>query len=226
MDSIQQEPNSCVLRRTTQLEIHKLIVRLPSKTSTGHDQISNVLLKQLNECISFPLEIIFNCTIAEGTFPELMKKAEVIPLYKGKEQDIIINYHPISLLMTICKLLEKIVYSRLYDFLEKKSILYDSQYGFRSKRSCEQAVSELLGRILQARNNNQHRACVFLDLSKAFDTLNHEVLLSKLSRYGIRGVVNNWFRSYLTHCSLVAKVPTSQGKVTYSDAYNISYGTA
>ena len=174
LNSIQQEPNSCVLRRTTQLEIRKLIVRMPSKTSTDHDQISNVLLKQLNESISFPLEIIFNRSIAEGTFPELMKKAEVIPLYKGKEQDIVINYRPISLLMTISKLLEKMVYSRLYDFLEKKLILYDSQYGFRSKRSCEQAVSKLLGRILQARNNNQHSACVFLDLSKALDTLNHE----------------------------------------------------
>ena len=150
LNAIQQEPNSCVLRRTTQLEICNLIAKLPSKTSTGHDQIGNVLLKQLNESISYPLELIFNCSIAEGTFPEMMKKAEVIPLYKGKEQDIIINYHPISLLMTISKILEKIVYSRLYSFLEKKSILYESQYGFKSKRSCEQVVSELLGRILQA----------------------------------------------------------------------------
>ena len=110
LKTIQQEPNSCVLRRTSQLEICNLIAKLPTKTSTGHDQISNVLLKQLNESISY---LIFNHSIAEGTFPEMMKKEEVITLYNGKEQDIVINYCPISLLMTISKVLEKIAYSRL-----------------------------------------------------------------------------------------------------------------
>ena len=120
-----------------------------------------------------------------------MKIAEIIPLYKSKECDEVINYRPISLLMTISKLLEKIIYIRVYSFLEEHNILYDSQYGFRSKRSCNQAITELTGRLLQAKEVSLHSAAIFLDLSKAFDTLNHEVLLAKLYRYGIRGTAND-----------------------------------
>ena len=109
-----------------------------------------------------------------------MKLAEVIPLYKGKEQDLIINYRPISFLMTISKLLEKIIYKRVYSFLKLNGTLFDHQYGFRMKRSCEQAILDLTGNILQAHNANLKSSALFLNLSKAFDTLNHEVLLSKL----------------------------------------------
>ena len=81
-----------------------------------------------------------------------MKLTEVIPLYKGKEHDLVINYRPISLLITISKLLEKIVYKRMYAFLERNKIFFESQYGFRTKRSCEQAVMELVSHLLQSRN--------------------------------------------------------------------------
>ena len=128
----------------------------------------------------------------------MMKIAEIIPLYKGKERDEVVNYRPISLLMTISKLLEKIIYIRVYSFLEDHNILY----GFRSKRSCNQAITELTGRLLQAKEVSLHSAAIFLDLSKAFDTLNHEVLLAKLYRYGIRGTANDWFRNYLTDRTL------------------------
>ena len=80
-----------------------------------------------------------------------MKHTQVIPLYKGQQQDLVISYHPISLLMTISKLLEKKLYSRMYKFLEKNEILYESQFGFRSRHSCEHAIAELSGRLLQAK---------------------------------------------------------------------------
>ena len=153
---------------------------MPNKTSSGYDQVSNKLLKDLNQGITYPLAIIFNQSLESGVFPNLMKMAEVISLYKGKEQDLIINYHSISLLMTISKLLEKVVYSRAYNFLERNQILYESQFGFPSHHLCEHAISKLIGHILQAKEQGHHSAAIFLDLSKTFSTLNHQVLLAKL----------------------------------------------
>ena len=116
--------------------------------------------------------------------------------------------------------------NRLYKFINKHSILYQSQYGFRNKHSCEQAILELTGRILHARDEGLHAAAIFLDLSKAFDTLNHDVLLQKLHRYGVRGLCLDWFRDYLTNRSLVSKITTPGNVIPRSESYDITYGTA
>ena len=217
---------SVVMRQTNQTEVENLIKALPNKLSSGHDEINNVMLKSLCSAISYPLQLIFNQSIATGVFPDKMKIAKVIPLYKGKQRDLMINYRPISLLMTISKLLEKVIYSHIYKFLEKNNILFESQYGFRTKRSCEQAILELTSHLLHAHNKNLHSIGVFLDLSKAFDTLNHEVLLKKLECYGVRGIVNDWFKSYLEGRTLIAKVSTSKENTTKSTPFHITYGTA
>ena len=119
----------------------------------------------------------FHPSLATGIFPNAMKKAEIIPLYKGKEFDKVVNYQPVSLLLTISKVLEKAVYRRVYKFLHKHQVLYDSQYSFWNKRSCEQAIMELMGKVLQDKNQGLHSAAMFLDLSKVFDTLNDKILL-------------------------------------------------
>ena len=218
--------NSLVLRQTTEKEIETLISQLLNKSSSGHDHISNKLLKGIGEAISYPLMIIFNQSITQGIFPDIMKLADVIPLYKGKDREEVINYRPISLLMTLLKILEKIIYKRIYIYLDKNNILYDSQYGFHNKCSCEQEITELLGHILQAKELNHHCASVFLDLSKAFDTPNHEVLLSKLERYGIRGIANEWLKSYLSNRSLRTEINVASNQIVYSEKFNITYGTA
>ena len=207
-------------------EVEKIIMDLPNKTSHSHDKISHILLKELCKSILFPLCAIFNQSLAEGNFPDEMKKAEIIPLYKGKEFDKVVNYCPVSLLVTISKVLEKVVHKRVYRFLKKHKLLYDSQYGFRSKRLCEQAIIELVSSILQAKNQNQHSAAMFLDLSKAFDTLDHTILLRKLDLYGLRGVCNDWFRNYLNGRTLVTKLTTNKNKTVRSETYNITYGTS
>ena len=99
--------------------------------------------------------------------------------------------------MTISKVLEKLVYICLYKYLKKNNTLFDSQYGFRTKRSCEHAISELINRLLHSKEDGKKRSVLFLDLSKAFDTLNHCILLRKLDLYGIHGIQLNWFESYL-----------------------------
>ena len=110
LGNIPQTVNSMALRLTTVPEIDTLIRKLPNKTSHGFDNISNTMLKSLRTSITFPLCHIFNCLLLEGSFPERMKRAEVIPLYKGKDMDIMINYRPTSLLITLSKLLEKVMY--------------------------------------------------------------------------------------------------------------------
>ena len=137
LNHIKRVDASLILKPILQLEVEDIIWKLPSKTSYGHDRISNLVLKHLIDCISFPLCSIFNQSIAEGKFPFAMKNTEEIPLYKGKEFDKVINYRPVSLLITISKVLEKAVYSQVYHFLEHQKILYDSQYGFRTKGSCK-----------------------------------------------------------------------------------------
>ena len=137
-------------------------------------------MKSLNEAVSLPLCRIFNQSIFKGRFPDSMKLAEVVPLYKSKEMDIVLNYRPISLLITTLKVLEKIIYKRVYSYLERNNILYNSQYGFRTNHNFEQAIMELVSRLLHARERGEHSVSIFLDLSKAFDTLHPTVLLSKL----------------------------------------------
>ena len=150
--------------------------------------MSNKLLKRLLPAMLEPLTILFNKSLSEGTFPEIMKKADVIPLYKAKDNQETNNYRPISLLLTISKLLEKIMYKRTYRFLEDSKQIYKSQYGFRTAHSCENAISELVSEIIKGKQDGMYTLAVFLDLSKAFDSLEHDVLLSKLYKYGIRGV--------------------------------------
>ena len=171
------------------------------------------MLKQLHTSIVQPLVIIFNKSLTEGKFPDLMKLADIVPIHKAKEKYLTSNYRPISLLVTISKLLEKVMYKRTYNFLNHTDQLYQSQYGFRAQHSCENAVGELIGEIVKGQEHRKHTLAVFLDLSKAFDTLSHKILLTKLERYGIRGTSWKWFESYLDQRKLRVKCKTESGSV-------------
>ena len=216
INKIPTQEQTMFLLPTNHQEISNLIHTLPNKTSSGYDNISNILLKKLTKCLLVPLEIIFNKSLNEGTFPDKMKLADIIPLHKSKSTHDCNNYRPISLLITMSKLLEKIIYTRTYNFLERSNLLYTSQYGFREGHSCENAVSELVSEVIKSRQEGLYTMSVFLDLSKAFDTLEHTVLLKKLEKYGIRGTCNEWFKSYLENRKIRIKcVVESSGKTEY-----------
>ena len=227
LKNIKTNPNTMYLHPITPTEILRYINRLPSKNSSGYDGISNQFLKSIKHAITTPLAKIFNLSISTGEFPENMKLAEVIPLFKKGALDIMENYRPISLLITLSKLLEKCIYKHLYNFFNINNIFYSKQYGFRSNHSCEQAIQDLYGHLISNKEEGQNSVAVFLDLSKAFDTLSHELLFKKLNIYGIRGHCNNWFRSYLTNRKLHVKCKTLSSNATeISKQYLITHGTA
>ena len=223
---LQSNKDSIYLNPTDVCEIKKIVAKLPSKRSSGYDNISNILLKDIVASIAVVLCIIFNKSLELGEFPSTMKLAEVVPLHKGKEHYLETNYRPISLLTTISKVLEKIVYQRIYSFLQKTGQLYENQYGFREAHSCEHAIGKVVNGIVKSLENKETSACVLLVLSKAFDTIEHTILLEKLALYGIRGNALSWFKSYLSNRSLRVKCRTVSSTTSQtSREYSVEYGT-
>ena len=148
-----------------------------------------------------PLFTIFNLSLTTGVVPDDLKHAKVIPIFKGGDSSMFINYRPISLLPCFSKILERIVANRLNIFINKYNILCDSQYGFRANYSTQMALLDLIDKLSSSLDKSNHAIVIFLDLSKAFDTVDDDILISKLNRYGIRGVALNWFKNYLSNRS-------------------------
>ena len=145
-----------------------------------------------------PLLKIFNLSIATGVVPNDFKLAKVIPIFKTGDTQLVTNYRPISILPGFSKLLERLVANRLNKYISKYNILSKSQYGFRANYSTQLALIDLVDKISSSLDKCNHTVGIFVDLSKAFDTIDHEILLSKLNRYGIRGTALEWFKNYLT----------------------------
>ena len=203
---IVKSQKSFFLFPTDNEEIAKLINLLKPKTSSGHDNISAKFFKQVSVGLITPFVHVVNLSLTTGIVPLAMKKAKVIPIFKNSgEETIMKNYRPVSLLPVFSKVLERIVYNRLFHYLIKNAILHKSQYGFQKDLSTEQAILEMQDRLVKILNSKDCCVGIFMDLSKAFDTLDHNILLKKLSHYGIRGVALDWFQNYLSdRCQYVS----------------------
>ena len=155
-------------------------------------------MKQCIDSYIDPLTLLINQSIQQGVFPAELKMARVIPLYKGDNNQLIHNYRPISVLPFFSKIFEKIVSKYVLRFLDDNNILYEYQFGFRKYYSTSHAIITLVERVTKALDTGKYIVGVFLDLKKAFDTVDHCILLNKLEKYGTRGNILNWVKSYLS----------------------------
>jgi hypothetical protein len=180
-------------------QVSTIIDRLKPKTSCGKDRLSNKLLKFIKlEVLPF-ITMIINQSINTGLFPDILKIAKVLPIYKKDDHSKINNYRPISMLPSISKVFERVIHNQLYDYFDCNSLFYQGQYGFRCKHSTELAALETLDRIVNVMDKNGIPMNIYLDLSKAFDTLDHEILIQKLSHYGIQDSSLRLLNNYLTN---------------------------
>jgi hypothetical protein len=180
-------------------ELNQLIKDLRISKSPGPDEIGPKLVKSIAPMILEPLVHIYNLSFLSGVVPDKLKVAKIVPVFKKGDPSIPGNYRPISLLSVFDKLLEKLMYSRLYKHLSRNNVLYDFQFGFRKNHSTALALLEVTDSIYQNLDEGNSCCGIYLDLQKAFDTVNHDILLSKLYNYGVRGIVHHWFQSYLAN---------------------------
>ena len=157
------------------------------------------ILKLISEYLSPVLSDLFNLVLNTGVYPDCLKTTRVTPLFKAGEPSNPSNYRPISVLKTLNKIFERLLLHRLDDFISTFDIKVKTQYGFSSNLSTMDALYDLLGSIRRALQSSHHCIAVFYDFSKAFDTIDHDRLLMKLSRYGIRGTALNLIKSYLSN---------------------------
>ena len=196
-NKIKSISNSFFWLDVTEIEIFNIIKSLDSNKANGYDNISVKILKKINSHVCKVISELINQSYYESKYPDSLKLAKVIPIFKSGSKKLPGNYRPISILSNLNKIIEKVIYNRLYSFFTKNNILNSSQFGFREGHSTTMALSEFVEGVLKKFDKGEAVCAVLLDLSKAFDTVDRRILLNKLECYGIRGKMQSLIKSYL-----------------------------
>lgn len=191
--------NSLFLRPTSAQEIEKIIHTLSERKSNGPHSINTFILKLISSKIGNLLFQIINICFVTGVYPQCLKFANIVPIHKKESKLQASNYRPISLLSNINKIMEKSIHSPLYSYLEEIKFFHLNQYGFRKKHSTDHALIQLVNNIQEKIDAGEYVCGVFVDLQKALDTVDHKILLHKLSNCGVRGIVKDLFQSNLSN---------------------------
>jgi hypothetical protein len=193
-------PNEFSFSHISSNEVIVAINSLKNKKS-NIENMPNHIYKLCNQEIAPHLARLFNESIIDGIYPNELKIAKLIPLFKTGDPTLTSNYRPISILPTIGKVFEKVVFRQLSNYLTTNNIISPNQFGFREGNTTNDAITTFLECIYENLNNKKSSILTFIDLSKAFDSVNHDILIEKLRHYGIRNTALNWFKSYLTNRS-------------------------
>ena len=210
LSTIPKLDSSFEISKINAATVLSLIDSLSNKTSSGTDGISNKLLKFVAEPLLKPLQKMINISIQSGMVPKQLKIAKVLPIYKGVDagsKHLYSSYRPIAILNTIGKVLEKAVECQLRQYFSSNCLFYSGQYGFRPNRSTTQALLDLTSHVHNKLEQGKSVLGVFIDLSKAFDTLNFDILLQKLSKYGVCQKSLKWFQSYISGRTQKVQLP-------------------
>ena len=186
-------------------EICSLVSKFKNKR-TSVDKLPIHVLKLIIPLLAPILAQLFNESITTGTFPEALKTGCVIPLHKSGSRSIRSNYRPITTLSVFSKIFEKLVHTRMISFIKKYNILPENQFGFQKNKCTGDAILEFIDNAYESLNKSKHLLTIFLDFSKAFDTISIDILLKKLEHYGFRNHINSWMQSYLTNRKQLVKI--------------------
>ena len=193
---LDNHASNFVFNLTTPQEIINCINSFKSKSSPI-DQIPSFVYKHIAEIISPYVSSLINHSVQNGVFPACLKLTRVTPVFKKGERSDVKNYRPISTQIFLSKIYERIMQKRLVAYCDEFSLIYHKQFGFQKNKSTSDAILLFTEQCYQSLENRNNLISIYLDFSKAFDTVNHEILTSKLRKYGFRGSINKWFASYL-----------------------------